>query len=231
MIAIIAALQREIAPLRRSPPSGAIPLATGMGREAVQRRLSTFLDAHRPQLLIATGFAGALRSGLQLGEIVLAERLLTEGNRDVKIDRKLFRYAYEALEVRQTHCGPLLTVSRPVSSPEEKGRLGRSSGALAAEMEAFWAAETAQAYGIPFLAMKVVLDPLERPLPRLVRSIGDGGGRWGKGGLLVLKWPGQLAELPWLARAARRASRELANSLAAVIDHFSSGPLVEGEWS
>ncbi len=99
-------------------------------------------------------------------------------------------------------------------------------------MEAFWAAETAQAYGIPCLAIKVVLDPLERPLPRFVHSVGEGGGgRWGKGALSLLNWPGQLGELPWLARAAGRASRELAKSLATVIDHFSGGPLAGGEWS
>lgn len=226
MIAIAAALERELRPLRQVLlPETASLVATGIGGEAVQARLPAFLAHHQPGLLISTGFAGALRAGLSPGEIVLADRLLTEDGKEINLDKELLYRTGQALDSIAVHRGRLLTCSRPIRTPQEKERLGRSFGAVAVEMEAFPTAEIAQALGIPFLALKAVLDPMERALPPFVQSLG-GGGRFSKGVLFSsVRSPGQLGALSPLVREAGRAGRSLAAALQALTAHFSGKQL------
>jgi adenosylhomocysteine nucleosidase len=228
MILITAALECELRPFRRLAPSDVALLPTGIGRGAVERALSAFLAEHRPQieLLISCGFAGGLVPGLRPGELVLAERLLWAG-REIKVERELLLQASQALEPLEARHGPILTVTEPIRDVEEKARLGRDSGALVVEMEAFWAAKIAQDHRVPFLAVKAVLDPLERPLPEFVTAVGLGGELSVKAIRSLLSRPWQLREVPRLAGAARLAAGRLARALAALVSAFARASEVE----
>jgi adenosylhomocysteine nucleosidase len=226
MIVIVAALERELRPLRQVPLPETATLATGIGGEAVKTRLPAFLAHHQPGLLISTGFAGALRAGLSPGEIVLAERLLTEDDQEIKIDEELLYRSGQALDSIAVHRGKLLTWSRPIRTSQEKERLGRSFGAVAVEMEAFPSAELAHALGIPFLAVKAILDPMEQTLPPFVLSLRGGGGFSKEVLVALVRNLGQIGALPWLVREAGRAGRSLAAALQALTADFP-GKLLE----
>ncbi|MFQ6117572.1 MAG: hypothetical protein ACE5LQ_04825, partial [Candidatus Bipolaricaulia bacterium] len=216
-LAIVAALERELAAARREIGEGAIYLAMGMGREGVERSLQALLERERPEMFILTGFAGGLRPELQSGELLLAEGFLRPGAAEIRVDERLYSAAAEALgpDLRR---GRLLTVARPASS-EEKNRLGKDFPALAVDMEGWWAAALAREAGVPLLCLKAILDPLDRPLPRFITGVGRAGRPTSGAWLTLLLHPRELPELLQLAHAAHRAGVALALALRRLVEH------------
>lgn len=214
-LAIVAALERELRPARRKIGRGAIYLAFGMGEKGVRARLKGFIEGEEPGMLILTGFAGGLQPGLRSGELLLAEGFLRPGAEGIWADQQLYSEAQEALG-SAVQRGRLLTVARPASSAE-KNRLGRDFPAVVVDMESWWAAELALKAEIPFLCLKAVLDPLNKPLPRPIARVGPDGrltpGAW----LELLREPG---ELLWWAWAAHRESGALARALSRLVEWF-----------
>jgi adenosylhomocysteine nucleosidase len=192
-------------------------LAMGMGREMVETKLAMFLQQKRPQMLILTGFAGGLQPELQSGDLILAEEILRPGAEEIRADEQLFAEAEEALsDIRQ---GRLLTVARPASS-EEKNRLGKDFQAMAVDMESWWAVALAREAGVPFLCLKAILDPLDKPLPRFIAGVGPTGRPTSEAWLTLLGHPQELPELLRWARAAHRVSEALAPALSRLVEHF-----------
>lgn len=213
--AIVAALERELRAVRRKIGERAIYLAIGMGKEGVISNLKPFLEQERPEALILTGFAGGLQPELRSGELVLAEGILRSGAEEIRVDERLYSAAAEALgsDLRR---GMLLTVPWPTSNME-KNSLGKDFQALAVDMESWWAAEIAREAGVPFLCLKVVLDPLDRPLPRSIAGVGSDGRLTAEAWLPLLGHP---QELLWWARAARRAGEALASALSRLVERL-----------
>jgi len=216
-LAIVAALERELRPARRKIGKEAIYLAMGMGQEMVETKLAMFLRQKRPPMLILTGFAGGLQPELESGELVLAEAILRSGAEEIRTDKHLLVEAGEALgDVRR---GRLLTVARPASS-EEKNRLGKDFQALAVDMESWWAAALAREAGVPFLPLKAILDPLDKPLPLFISEVSANGRLAPRALLTLLGHPQELPELLRWGRAARRVSEALAPALSRLVEHF-----------
>jgi len=216
-LAIVAALERELRPARRKLGKEAIYLAMGMGREMVEARLALFLRQMSPGMLILTGFAGGLTPELESGDLILAEAVLRPGAEEIRTDEHLLAEAGEALgDVRR---GRLLTVARPASG-EEKNRLGKDFQAVAVDMESWWAAALAREAGVPFLCLKGILDPLDRPLPRFIAGVGPTGRPTSEAWLTLLKHPRELPDLLWLAGAAHRVSGALVPALSRLVERF-----------
>src|SRR5262249_36004727 len=97
-IAILFALRRESAPFvrrlrdRTSIARGVCPawrgtigsasvlvLETGVGATASKRALGWLHGQETPALVIATGFSGALRDSLRVGDVVVASEVCAEG--------------------------------------------------------------------------------------------------------------------------------------------------------
>ena len=66
--------------------------------------------------------------------------------------------------------GGVVTASQIVSGSDEKRRLGTRTGALAVEEESFWIGAACRDRDVPFLAVRSIVDPVERPLPGFVAS-------------------------------------------------------------
>ena len=112
------------------------------------------------QSVIIAGVAGALAPILQLGRLVLAERVIMRGHEDMLPE--------QVLEVRQDWFdtfsaasnsagidfarGGILTSSRALSTPAEKLLAFDQSGAIAVDMESAAIALEADARGLPFVA-------------------------------------------------------------------------------
>jgi len=215
---IVAALERELRPLRKKIGARAIYLVTGMGREMVETRLGGFLRRLRPGLLVLTGFAGGLKPELASGELVLAEEVLRPGGEGIRVDGRLLAEAAQALGDIQR--GRLLTVARPASC-EEKNLLGKDFSALAVDMESWWAAALAKEAGVPFLCLKAILDPQDKPLPRFIAGVDRRGRPTPKAWLTLMRHPWELVELLWWSQAAQRASGALALALSRLVEHLA----------
>jgi adenosylhomocysteine nucleosidase len=107
--------------------------------------------------------------------------------------------------------GVLLTSPQPIDAVADKAAAFRETGAAAVDMESAGVAEVAAAYGLPFIAVRVIVDTAADVLPRAVMAASRGGHVNIPrliGGLAAA--PLDLIALMRLARAYRAATRSLA---------------------
>lgn len=126
------------------------------------------------------GVAGALDPGLVPGDVLVPDRIRSAG------DAGGFTPDPDACAALIHACGGRLRLGRgtlwsaaaPVATRAEKRALAASSGALAVDMEAAAIAAVARGAGVPFVAVKVICDPVTREVPpRVARALdgADGG--------------------------------------------------------
>jgi len=166
--------------------------------------------------LVSFGVAGALAPGLRAGELVLAGVVVFPNGR---------RVAAEVVEPPATgrvHRGLLAGSDVPVLTPAAKRRLFDDTGALAVDMESHAVAAAAHAAGLPFVALRAIVDASDQAVPDLALA---GMGADGRTRALpvvrgLLRRPGALPGLLRLRRdmrAALAALREVAPELEAMI--------------
>ena len=121
----------------------------------------------------------------------------------------------EAVET-PVRIGPLAAVERLAQS-EEKRRLGES-GVVGVDMETHTMLAAAQRVGIPAACLRVVLDPLERDIPRSVAALAAAqGGRLWPDILGLARWPVELPSIVQFMQDMGTALRTLrAVAVAAV---------------
>jgi len=144
--------------------------------------------------LALIGWAGGLHPDLTAGDIVLADAALnTEGQ----------RAPCSVVNLPGARVGALLSVSAPLLTPQAK-QAASSSDALAVEMEAYPLAVWAEAHNLPFVHVRVVLDPVNEALPDLGDAL-DACGRVrpGRLALRLLTHPRLALNLLRLARRMR----------------------------
>ena len=184
MIDVAVAMRRERACLERAlsgHPSEAMPnlMALGIGGQSAGRWASSLEGRRLPAMLLSMGFAGGLASDCRPGDVVLAERLVADGEAETfQSDPQLLALALRACrETGMAHCvGDALTVGMAVCHADLKARLGRETGAVACSMEDYWLAREAHRRGVPFLAARVVLDPVAQDLPPFIPGLAHSAG-------------------------------------------------------
>jgi adenosylhomocysteine nucleosidase len=123
-------------------------LYTGVGEKICRERIGKFLRDQRFELLISSGFAGALNDQLQVNHLVLAENFST-------VDVKQAQSSLSSLSVRTAE---MLTLPALIDSSEERKRIARETGAAAVDMETEFIARACAAHGIPLLSLRVITD-------------------------------------------------------------------------
>ncbi len=221
--------------------SEAVLAVSGVGRVRSEAAARVVLEEHRPGALLSLGFAGGLVPGQRPGDLVVADTLLpahaarngeqeARGGERVVSDLALADHARSVLGdlgLRRQD-GACVTASQLVSSPEAKMRLGLASGALAVEQESYWAARICLERGVPFLAVRSIVDAAERPLPSFAA-------RFALDAYLESRWRQALPVMlrPWavpgLIRLAKAASTARISLTAFAVGFLSSrGRVVAG---
>ncbi len=207
-------LEREGALSLWWPPEPGAPVlaVTGMGRAATEENLERALERVAARRLLVIGLAGGCRAALRPGALVLATRLLPDialGSEQRPLPAcppiELAAPApawIDALRSRTAvHCGTVVTTS-VIARPSAKASLGRNLGALACDMESYWAARLARARGVEVRVARVVFDALEHALP----PVGPGVGVWE---LVRRPWTAlSLPRLGWRVQRCRQVLRE-----------------------
>lgn len=181
-------------------------LVTGMGFESAAKAIEWILVTHECDLVIAAGFAGALDSALQVGDVVVASEIAED-------DGEVWRTALPA-ELGDRDCGRLLTARRLIGTPAEKRVASRSQRAVAVDMESAAIAEVCQGARIPCAVVRAISDradtALSPPLAEVLTA-----GRISTSRLIgtILRRPLLVRELWRLARDTRRAAHNLADAL------------------
>jgi adenosylhomocysteine nucleosidase len=244
MIAIFAALRQEIGGLEkemvveenrqegncrllkgRYRGQEIVLTQTGPGKGNAERAAGLIIVDYPPKRMVCVGFAGGLKPELKGGDLVLCESLynLTRGSlaEPQFSDKALVQLATETLrrEGLRFHRGNSLTVSEELPAPRQRRSLGQSMPVDIVEMENYWLATQAARWGIPFIAVRGISDPVYQPLPER-RAFVDTRGEVDRRevALYGLVHPGSIMSFLRLLLNTRRASTELAAFLTAFVD-------------
>jgi adenosylhomocysteine nucleosidase len=233
-IAIIGAIKDEIAGIKnqmqitdtlRWPTGNAfvgewqgvpiILVRSGMGRDRARRALVEVAERFSLEHVYSIGYAGALNPALEVGDLVVADKVIEidssqpdENMKSYSLDKEIFNTTAAA---RQRI---LLTVDRVVSTPKEKKLLREKYSAVAVDMETSSLAAEAQARNIPFISVRAITDTADQELidcSRLVAEDGDVSKL--KAGWHILTHPGDLKGMIDLGKHAKLATANLTEFL------------------
>jgi adenosylhomocysteine nucleosidase len=214
-VAIVAALQREVSGLTADSlrverehegrefvfyeSDERIVVCGGIGFESARRAAEAVIAIYHPALMLSVGFAGALQTNLQVGDI-FTPALVVDA-------RDGSRFEIDGGK------GTLLSFME-VAGVRQKTKLAQAYGAQAIEMEAAAVATSARAHEIRFVAVKVISDELNFEMPGISRFV-DSQGQFRTAGFAFFA-----AMRPWLwiriaalARNSRKAAKALSDHL------------------
>ena len=145
---------------------------------------ASLLQRYGVDALVSFGVAAALDPRLTPGDLVLPESILTEDkiekkaeadsdNEDVRLVNQEWRNRVQRqLSSQLTVIGGTLVTSQvPLTSRHAKLELEKRTGACAMDMESGDVAEVAAKAGIPFIAIRAIVDPVEFSPPEALLSV------------------------------------------------------------
>lgn len=227
--AIVAAMEREVAPLiqdwkvREIEHSGrryrlfesgdSVLICGGIGVDAARRATEAVIQEAHPVRVLSVGFAGALDSTMKVAD-VLEPRMVVNAADSARIDTGL---GY----------GTLVTYEA-VSDRDQKKRLAKAYGAVAVDMEAAAVGQGAQARGVEFTALKAISDAIHFSMPPMERFISsDGQFRSARFAMHVAVRPWLWSRTITLGRNSAKASRALCEAIDAYIGRGSFAPALK----
>jgi len=191
----------------------------GIGPRRTRRTLEQFTDMPFTAVL-SVGCAGALTLGLTTGQLILAPEVRMWS---VEGEARLERFPVNPDLLAHTRTaatqatvpvveGSLFTSAKVLFTPEDKAEQGRATGAIAVEMESGVYAAFAAARELPFLALRVILDPVSMALPTLKGLMTpEGDIRFFRTVPYVITHPHHLPFFLELNRARAIAARAISN--------------------
>lgn len=206
----------------------ALVVTGGIGPRRTQRTVEKYIDTPL-SAVFSVGCAGALATGLSCGQLVLAPEVCMPDAADSSqlrrypVDRQLLAHTRTAAQRAGVPVaeGALFTSPHVLFTPEEKAQRGQETGAIAVEMESGVHAAFAMARGLPFLAIRVILDGVQMRLPAITGlTTPEGDVRTLKAAWHVATHPHHLPALLALQRARTTASeaiRQVCHALFALV--------------
>lgn len=176
-ILVVAALGRELRALSRKPHAELELLETGEGVTNAERSLEAWLEQGSARAVLSIGFAGALSTELQVGDLVVAK---TVHGSNAAPDSELLAAAARVRLEGAVHFGTALTSERILWQASEKRALAAALGARDigfVDMESAAIATVCARRGVPFLIARSVSDLLDEDLPLDFNQCRDQGGR------------------------------------------------------
>ncbi|WNM61517.1 phosphorylase family protein [Candidatus Nitrospira neomarina] len=148
---------------------------TGIGPGNAERVTRQILESEAWDVVISTGFAGALNSS-PIGSLVIGQEVLFGETTEMVSDSNLPRivchpeWVKAALRVPlmdgcHLQAGRFVTTDRVLTQTSQKRILGERTGAMAVDMESGAIGEVAKQYGFPFLIIRAISDGINEDLP------------------------------------------------------------------
>ena len=210
--------------------------AVGVGREPAQATVTKLLAQRRraggnhTDALLLLGFAGGLDPGLRSGDLCLRCHFILEDGPVADAGPAADAHPLEpdAAMRQQAACvladsglawsaGDSLTVTELVATPEAKAERFRQYRAGVVDMEDYWFADLAARQGMPFLAVRAVLDPAQQGLPPYVLGLASRDRDLGRAVVACAARPWRVAGLLRLSRQAGLAQQSLSHFALAFI--------------
>jgi adenosylhomocysteine nucleosidase len=207
-------------------------IESGIGAERAAQATDLLIGVADPILILNIGFAGAILPGPDVGDIVIADRLLFFKERlfseqpglatDVTTKvLSLLENTCTEIDFR-IHCGTFITTGEIVNKQRLAGLLPDRTTNPAVEMETVAVARKAARAGISLVAIRAISDGADEELDFSIEDF-TGGDRkisaWRVLMTLVRK-PRIIPQLFRLARNSGKAGRNLAVVLVALLEHL-----------
>lgn len=209
---------------------GALLAVSGMGRAAAAAAARRLVLAGA-RGLVSFGMAGGLDPTLICGTVLLPREIAAADGAASDVHATSSDWRQRLRAAMPGSClvcdGRLLTSGQPIARPAAKAEAWRDTGAVAVDMESNAIAQVAGQAGLPFIALRVIVDTAADELPAAVIAASAGGSlRVGRliGGLL--RAPAEVGALIRLSARYRIATRVLAGLVAA--DSLARRVLVDG---
>ena len=144
-------------------------MLVGTKPDQIMRGVEALLSGHSPRLVAAAGFASGLGNRLEPGDLVVADCILSAGGEPMLLDRALDRELLT--RTLRLFTGRLLTLEQSIHRPAEKRSLGEEHKALAADRQSVSVAKVCRREGVPFFAVRVIVDSVDEEVPAEVRRL------------------------------------------------------------
>jgi len=218
---VVAALSLEArtlglgSPLRRSDGllalgDGTLVAVSGMGCTAAAVAARALIDAGA-RALVSWGMAGGLDPALRAGTICLPSVIVSRDGATFATDPHWRELLIAAIAARRiVVSGKLLTSALAIADVAGKATAFRATGAAAVDMESLGVAKIAAGHGLPFVAVRVIVDTAGDTLPATVLAASsEGRVRISQLILGIARSPREIAPVLRLARRYRTATRAL----------------------
>jgi nucleoside phosphorylase len=172
-------------------------VANGAGAQCAAEAVDAALRGFPSDVIVSTGFCGALAPVLDVADIVVASGISA-------VER-----AFPALQpacARAHHTGVICSIDHVAQTVAEKWELRRGGGS-AVEMEAIGVAERAAARRLPFYCIRVVTDLAHEDMANDFNRALRPDGRFGTMSILRNSLHKPLARLPELLRLRNRCAK------------------------
>jgi adenosylhomocysteine nucleosidase len=229
-ITVLFALPEETRPFRKRlqsfPTSSHVYLrCSGVGAERAASTADDVAVVAAPgDVLLICGFAGGLTSEMKPGSLIVADSVIDHlTGQNYKPDSELL-YAAESVRLSgvSVQRGTLMTGNRVLVTAGEKRQFAEQSGGVAVDMESAGAAQVAQKYGVPWLAVRAITDGVDDDLPLDFNALADASGNVHRGRILLatLTHPWKIPALIRLGKRSSLAAENLAAFLEALLPHL-----------
>jgi adenosylhomocysteine nucleosidase len=228
--AIIAAMERELAPLVRGWKKGAlssdgktftffendslVAVIAGIGCKNAALAASAVVEKFHPSTLMSVGLAGALIRSLKVGS-VFTPNIVVDAS-----DGAEYRCAADSSRIS----GGVLVSATEVAGAAAKKQLVQDFHALVVDMEAAGVAKIAQEANIDFRCVKAISDEADFAMPPMGKFLAAGGNfQAGKFAAWAAVRPWQWPRVAALARNSHRATKALCEWLVTNLNTNSQG--------
>ena len=216
---VVAALAAEARVLGPAQPKGDglaeladgnLVAVSGIGPKAARSAAQRLIDAGATAL-VSWGLAGGLDPDLEAGAVCVPREVIAADGSRLCTARSWQESLSSCVPAgRRVDNDALLTAEYALETPAAKRAARRATGACAVDMESSAIAQVAEAHGVPFIAVRVIVDTARDGVPRAVAGASRAGKlRTGRLVLGLMRSPLQIASLLRLARRYRVALRSL----------------------
>lgn len=170
--------------------------------------------------LMSCGLAGALAPELKTGDVIVADRLLTEGKPALSCTS-----AWVTALAKAGPPTPLYSAGVAAATPVEKRAVAAAHGAAAVDMESYGVGQAARELGLPCVALRAIADDANRAIPPAALKGLKADGATDPWAVLkaMAASPGQIRGVLAVAGDSRRASKALRRVALALAPAFGLG--------
>jgi len=225
--AVVAAMKRELAPLRRRCFPRLQLIETGIGQRNADRVVRQPLDQKSVHAVIHVGLAGALSPLLQVGDLVIGKEV--HGTSSFEPSPTLLAAALQIrLDGVRAYTGTVITQDEILFRGADKQRLALEHPLNAVgcvDMESAAIAAACSERQIPFLVVRSISDRLDEDLPLDFNCFHDRNGNLMIGKLLASSalHPASLPGLVELRRRTRLCAEHLARFVEQLVQTRIAG--------